>query len=222
MRPFFPAILLFAATAVCAQAKPAGQAKPPAKTAAAAPAAPAFQLPPRTVGNPTAPITIEVYSDFECPTCRMLYLNTLKPLMADYCASGKVYLIHHDFPLPQHHYSRLAALWADAAAVTGKYEVVADALFEKQDSWVATGRVAEVISGALSPADFAKAKAAFEAHKSDIDAIIGADLKAGTDLKVQETPTTRVSKGSQVITDKQGGMISYTVLKKYLDQQLGK
>src|SRR5579871_2139620 len=107
-------------------------------------------------------------------------------------------------------------------AVTGKYEVVADALFEKQDSWVATGRVAEVISGALSPADFAKAKAAFEAHKSDIDAIIGADLKAGTDLKVQETPTTRVSKGSQVITDKQGGMISYTVLKKYLDQQLGK
>jgi protein-disulfide isomerase len=215
-KPFF--VLLLAAVSVFAQTKAAPKAAAPA----VAPSAPSFQLPPRALGNPNAPICIEVYSDFECPTCKMLYLSTLKPLMNEYVNTGKVYLIHHDFPLPQHRYSRLAAQWADAAVVTGKYEVVADALFNQQDAWTATGKVQDVISSALSAADFAKAKEMFDAHKGDITAIINADVKAGTDLKLQETPTTRVSKNGQVITDKQAGLISYAVLKKYLDQQLGK
>src|ERR1700712_5429954 len=55
-------------------------------------------------GSPTAPITIEVYTDYECPACRELFLNTLPPLTTDCVATGKVRLIHRDYPLPQHQY----------------------------------------------------------------------------------------------------------------------
>jgi protein-disulfide isomerase len=37
----------------------------------------------------TAPIVLEVYSDYECPHCKMLYERTLTPLIDDY-VSGKV------------------------------------------------------------------------------------------------------------------------------------
>ena len=39
-------------------------------------------LPPgKTLGLSTAPITIEVFSDYECPHCKQLYEETLRPLM---------------------------------------------------------------------------------------------------------------------------------------------
>jgi hypothetical protein len=41
------------------------------------------------------------------------------PSSKDYVATGEVYLIRHEFPLPQHAYGRLAALYATAAARLG-------------------------------------------------------------------------------------------------------
>ncbi len=67
-------------------------------------------MPGKSLGMPTAPITIEVYSDYECPHSKRLYEDTLRPLMRDYVAKGKVFLIHRDFPLPQHHYARTGRL----------------------------------------------------------------------------------------------------------------
>src|SRR5712691_9145081 len=85
----------------------------------------------RSVGRKEAPIKIEVFSDFQCAGCADFQLQTLARVREEYCATGKVYLIHHEYPLPipSHQYSRDAARWALASAAVGKYEVVADALF---------------------------------------------------------------------------------------------
>src|ERR1017187_3284622 len=180
MRMRFSIVLLAIASPLSAQAaKPAAKAAP-----ATAPAVPTFSVPPRTAGSVDAPIVIEVWTDFECPTCKLLYMNTLKPLIPEYCATGKVYLIHHDFPLPQHRYSLLAAVWADAAATIGKYEVVAEALFDKQDNWVASGNVPSVVSGALGAADFQKVKQVYDAHQAEIKAAIEQDRAAGNAMKL--------------------------------------
>ncbi len=57
-------VVCFVAPAV--SAKP--QTKTPASSASkASEAAPTFQ---KTIGNPNAPITMEVFGDFECPACR--------------------------------------------------------------------------------------------------------------------------------------------------------
>jgi protein-disulfide isomerase len=90
------------------------------------------QLTPlKSTGRQTAPISIEVFSDFQCPACKALHEQTLKPLIADYVRTGKVFLQHRDFPLPMHQYARPAANLAAAAGHIGKYEEVADALFAR-------------------------------------------------------------------------------------------
>ena len=56
----------------------------------------------KCMGSVMAPVHLELYSDFQCPHCRKLYLETIRPVIADCVKNGKVYLIHHDFPLPGH------------------------------------------------------------------------------------------------------------------------
>ena len=89
----------------------------------------------KSLGNPNAPIKMIVYDDYECPVCGELYEQTLRPLIDDYVASGKVYLIHRDFPLSMHLYSRQAARWVNAAARIGKFEAVERAIFDNQMAW---------------------------------------------------------------------------------------
>jgi protein-disulfide isomerase len=53
-------------------------------------------------GNPNAPIKIVVYSDFECPYCRV-YHETILRIFAEYGASGKVAWIHRQYPIDSLH-----------------------------------------------------------------------------------------------------------------------
>src|SRR5215468_3766888 len=107
----------------------------------------------KAFGNPAAPITIELFSDFQCPSCRSLHMSMLPALMKDYVVPGKAYLVYREFPLPGHNHSREAAAYACAAARVGKYEQVADALFQNQPSWSNDGKVFETVSTALTPAE---------------------------------------------------------------------
>src|SRR4051812_12782899 len=86
----------------------------------------------KTMGNPSAPITLDLYSDFMCPHCKHLHEDILPAIILDFVKTGKAYLIFREFPLniPQHVYSRPAANFASAAARIGKYEAVSDVLFK--------------------------------------------------------------------------------------------
>src|ERR1035441_6000044 len=88
----------------------------------------------RSMGNPSAPLLFELYSDFMCPHCKILHEQILPAIILDYVKSGKAYLIYREYPLaiPAHVYSREAAAFAVAAARVGKYQEVSDALFRSQ------------------------------------------------------------------------------------------
>ena len=68
-------LVVLGAVATATFASP--QTKAPAATATKASAAPAanptFQ---KTIGNPSAPITMEVFGDFQCPACRGFFEGT--------------------------------------------------------------------------------------------------------------------------------------------------
>ena len=66
-------------------------------------------------GSASAPITLEVYTDYQCPHCREFYLDVLPSLTKEFIATGKVRLIHRDFRLPQFQYSKTATRYANAA-----------------------------------------------------------------------------------------------------------
>jgi protein-disulfide isomerase len=170
----------------------------------------------KTRGIPVAAITIEIFSDFQCPACKALHEQILKPLVADYVDKGRVYLVNRDFPLPMHAYARQAACLADAAARIGKYEQVADALFANQESWAKDGKVEETVAKALGPADAKKVLALAKAP--DIAAEVESDTQKGRDAHLQQTPTLIVTHKSKSYPV--SGIVSYPILRRFLDQLL--
>jgi protein-disulfide isomerase len=102
-------ILICCSFAIAQTAPKPTPAKASAKAAPAVKPATPFAIPPRAAGPKNAPVVVEVFSDFQCPGCRQYYLSTLRRVIDEYCLTGKIYLIHHDFPLPQHPYSKAAA-----------------------------------------------------------------------------------------------------------------
>jgi len=173
----------------------------------------------KSLGSPSAPITIEVFADFQCPQCRLFYLTTTQQLLDNYVSTGKVYLVHHDFPLNMHSHSHEAAEWANAAAAAGKFEAAEKALYEQQDTWGPTGQIEQVLAAALSPADMKKIREIHTTQLAAIDASIEADMALGNSRNVNGTPTIFVTHRGQRTMLPQGG-VNYDLLKQYLDYLL--
>jgi len=143
----------------------------------------------KSVGNPAAPMRMDLYSDFTCPHCRVLHQETLPRIMAEYVTPGKAYLVFHEFTLtgPGHEHSKTASLYAAAAARVGKYQQVCDALFQAQSSWAVSGKVWETVSPALTPVEQKKVQALFK--DPAVAAEVEHDLQLGMAAHVDRTPT---------------------------------
>ncbi|MGA9884915.1 MAG: thioredoxin domain-containing protein [Candidatus Acidiferrales bacterium] len=182
--------------------------------------------PLETYGSSSAPITMVVFTDYECPSCRALYENTLRPMINDYVASGKVYLVHHNFPLPQHKYGYEAARWVYAAARVGEFANAEGALYDNQDSWAATGDIAKYVSTAMPMSDFRKVERLMQGcsfqdqpGSCPLDASINADRALGEQIPVRATPTyVIVYKGHRLPAA--NGAVSWPILKQFFDSLL--
>jgi protein-disulfide isomerase len=173
--------------------------------------------PHKAFGSKNAPVIMEVFSDFQCPACRSLYLNTNRQVMDNYVNTGKVYLIHRDFPLQMHAYSKVAAEYARAAAEIGKVEQAEQILFQTQDKWEQSGDVDGTVASVLSATEMKKVR---ELVKSgSVDAAIQKDMELGRYHNVNQTPTMIFYTKGQVYP--YAGQISYEFLKQFLDQLLG-
>jgi protein-disulfide isomerase len=51
-----------------------------------------------TVGDPGAPVTMHIFSDFQCHFCLQFHDETLPLIVEDFVRSGQVKLVYHDFP----------------------------------------------------------------------------------------------------------------------------
>ena len=78
-------------------------------------------------GKVDAPVTLIVYSDFECPWC-----GKLKPVLDQLLANNKekLRIVFKHLPLPMHPQAEPAALAAIAAQKQGKFWQMHDALFQ--------------------------------------------------------------------------------------------
>jgi protein-disulfide isomerase len=170
--------------------------------------------PTKAFGSKSAPVVVEIFSDFQCPACKQLFLNTTQKVMDNYVNTGKVYLVHRDFPLPMHAYSRVAASYSRAAAHIGKCEPVEMALFQNQEKWEANGDVKGTVASVLSPAEMKKVQAIVDAQT--LEPLIEKDKQLGQTFPVTQTPTTVFHSKGQ--TYPYAGTLSYDVLKDFLDQ----
>jgi protein-disulfide isomerase len=172
----------------------------------------------KEAGSPNAPITVEIYADFECPHCRALYIEVVPSLMTEFVQKGKVRLIHRDFPLPMHPSARLAARYANAAGQIGRYDVVANQIFLTQPDWSQNGNVDGAVAKVLSPSEMETVRSLVK-NDPKLDDTVTRDVAMGTELDhLKATPTiVIVYKGKRdVIT----GGVAYPILKSYLNAKL--
>ena len=172
----------------------------------------------KAFGNPAAPLTIELFSDFQCPSCRALHLEQLPAIMRDYVNTGKAYLIYKEFPLPMHSHSREAAAYACASARIGKYDKVADVLFQSQPSWAENGKVYETVASVLSPADQKKVQAL--SKDPSVLGEVQQDVQEGQREGINQTPTLLVIRNGRKYPI--GGMLNYDLLRRFLDDLISK
>lgn len=173
----------------------------------------------KLLGSQSAPMTLEIYSSFDCPHCKIMHETDLPPLMRDFVIPGKACIVSREFPLtgPYHPYAREAANYATAAARIGKYDVVSDALFKNQMTWANNGKVWDTVAAVLTGPEQAKVQAL--AKDPSVVAEVQRDVDAGTAAGITSTPSTIiVYKGKRM--PPLGGAQNYDLFKQYLNQML--
>ncbi len=154
-------------------------------------------------GPSNAPVTLVVFSDFQCPFCRKLS-QTLTELRFEY--EDRVALVWKDLPLPMHEHARPAALLArEAFAKRGHrgFWQVHDALFAAQPEFSdeRLARVAERFELSWPPLE--QYQEAIAATFTQVEA-----------LNVRSTPTTFVN-GRPVV-----GVQPYGHFEMLIEQEL--
>ena len=169
-------------------------------------------------GKPGAPVRLEVFSDYQCPSCRAFYLETIRPLLKEYGRDNKVCFIYHDFPLNVHKYAFEASRYAVAALRLGRDQWlrVCEALYADQTKWAADGKIEATVARVLSAEEMAKVKTFLE--DPSLDQFINQEIALARKRQVSSTPTFFLFANGQ--EQKVVGKISYPILKDYLDRML--
>lgn len=137
-------------------------------------------------GNPAAPVTVIMFSDFQCPACAAAH-PVLKRVIAEY--KDKVRFVVRDFPLMRIHENAFqAAQAAQAANAQGKFFEYVELLYNNQNS-LDTASLKEFASRIgldrkKFDADLDGGKFADEVRK---------DMADGTNYGVNSTPTIFVN-----------------------------
>jgi protein-disulfide isomerase len=193
------------------------QAAPSAPGAAApAPAGPEedktiFQVRPGsspTKGPKDAPLTVIVFSDFQCPFCQRVE-PTLTQMEKEY--DGKIRMVWKNYPLPFHQNAMPAAEAAMAADAQGKFWAMHDKLFANNTALDRANLEKYAQELGLNMSKF-KADLDSGKYKSAIEA----EAKEGSTLGVSGTPAVFIN-GRKI-----SGAYPFDTFKKIADEELAK
>lgn len=166
-----------------------------------------------TQGPADAPVTVTVFSDFECPACKSFATGAEKQIVDEYVTQGLVRFEYKHFPLPQHNPSATqGALAAECAADQGQFWAMHDYLFQeagKAGTSTFTLSRLRSMSDALGLDTAAFAKCVSESKYAQQ---VREDIRGGQQMGVNATPTIYVN-GQKVDN-------SYPLIKAKIDEAL--
>ncbi|MGI8436809.1 MAG: DsbA family protein [Chthoniobacterales bacterium] len=136
-------------------------------------------------GPANAPVTLEMYGDFQCPPCAAASA-AIDELMKD---GDKVRLVFHEFPLAMHAHALEAAMAAEAAGQQGHFWEMHDMLYKYQDVWSKASNAARFFAGyaealGLNPEQFQT-----DANSAQTKSLVMAEGDTGVQRGVRNTPT---------------------------------
>ena len=177
------------------------------------PTLPALKAEGYLLGNPSAPVEVVEFADFECPACGQFATVTEPDVRTRLVNTGKIRYRYMDFPLSIHQNTWDASLAAACANEQGKFWEMHDALFANQDRWngEATSRprgpIADLAKGI--GLDMTKYGACMDSDK--YRAKVQSHLAEAERRQIQSTPTFFFN-GTMV-----ANALPYDLFVKYVD-----
>jgi protein-disulfide isomerase len=140
-----------------------------------------------TKGEGKKSVTLVEYGDFQCPACGAYY-PIVEQVVEKY--KSDITFQFRNFPISNIHPNAMAAhRAAEAAGMQGKYWEMYGLLYQNQSSWQNAGSPATIFQGYASSLGLNIDKYRQDVAGSATNAVIQADIKAGTKLGVTGTPT---------------------------------
>lgn len=176
----------------------------------------------KAIGNPNAKITIEVYEDFQCPSCKE-YVNTVEKQLVNstYITSGQVYYVFMQFPFIDSSSitkeSHQAANASMCALEQGRFWDYHDFLFANQGAVENGGAFNDKRLQAFAESlglDMTVFNQCFSANKYASE--INADYQKGVTAGVTGTPTVFLN-GTSITP---GFVPTYDEIKSAIDSAL--
>ena len=170
------------------------------------------------IGQANAPVTVAVWSDFQCPFCKRFETETLPLIIKDYVEAGKVKVVFLDFAFlgpdstTAGEYNR--AMWK---LYPNKYEEWRAAMYEAQDaehSGFGNAASIDALNATIAGIDAAKVASDVKANARSYQALMDADKAEAGKVGINATPSFVI--GTQMIA----GAYPYANFKSAIDAAL--
>ncbi|MEO8044017.1 MAG: thioredoxin domain-containing protein [Spartobacteria bacterium] len=148
-------------------------------------------------GPRNAPVTMEVYGDFQCPSCAVatVIVGDMEKKYGD-----QLRVIFHEFPLAMHQHAVKAAMAAEAAGLQGHFWEMHDMLYKYQSVWSKSSDPSTFFGAYAESIGLDGGQFAVDAKSPEVQARVISDGDAGVARGVKNTPTIFIN-GAEV----QGG-----------------
>ncbi len=174
------------------------------------------------LGPTDAPVTLEVFEDYQCPVCARHSLDVEPTIVAKYVTPGEVRIVHHDIsilgrggPTDPSDESTITAMGAYCADQQGLYWPYAHWIYNNQDGENVGGfRRERVVQIAVAAG---VDEAAFNSclDSADATAHVTDTTQMALDLAINSTPTLRINGGELIRT-----LMSASDLSAAIDEAL--
>jgi protein-disulfide isomerase len=169
---------------------------------------------PWTKGGETARVTLEEFSDFQCPACGVLEPG-LRRVVKDY--GDRVQLIFRNFPLAMHKYAFQASRAAEAAGQQGKFWEMHDMLYDNQKEWSDSAEPRVQFDSYATRLGLDVQRFKMDMERQDLADRVKADYARGMSLNVKGTPTIFLN-GREMVP---GKLVTEEDLRREIDAALG-
>jgi protein-disulfide isomerase len=174
------------------------------------------------VGSASAPVTMALFFDYQCPFCKQFDATVVQQLYTNYVQTGKLKIVFKDFDflgpdsIQASEFSR--ALWQlyPTQFYAWYNAVYTNQLEESRNADASYLPHLEQLAGALPGVDVSKVEALMTQNKTQYDATIQADFTEGQSYGIQGTPSVIV--GTTLLQ----GAQTYQTVAALIDAQLKK
>jgi protein-disulfide isomerase len=146
-----------------------------------------------TVGKASAPVTLTVFEDPQCPFCRQWNIDTLPTVVQNYVRTGRIKIVYRGIDIiGPNSVAGLRAVYA--AGLQNKLWTMAEALYERQGAENSGWITLSVIRDAAREVGAAPAKLIKDADSTAVTAMLKQSASEAAGYGIDSTPTFAIQK----------------------------